>query len=79
MSYKLPKRRPSPSKKFEENWTSDDFHTKSKIEVEHYACDNFKIILLMVEQLMVYEKLQKEDILAVIERDIDRHFIEIDV
>lgn len=79
MRYKLPNRRPIPSKKFVNEWTSDDFYTKSDIKVEHYACDNFKIILLMVEQLMEFEKLQKEDILAIIEKDIDRHFIEIDV
>lgn len=79
MSYKIPNRRPMAPKKFVDGWTSDDFHTRSKIEIEYYACDCFKIILLMTEQLMMIERLQKEDILAVIERDMDRHFIEEDV
>lgn len=75
----LPKHRPKAPKKFDQEWTSDDNHTRSKVEVEHYACDCFKVILSMCEQLMHFERLQKEDILAVIKSDIERHFVEEDV
>lgn len=79
MRYTLPDRRPKAPKGFMENWTSDDFYTRSKTEIEYTACDCFKVILLMVEQLMVIEKFQKEDVLAIIERDIERHLPEEDV
>lgn len=75
----LPDRRPKAPKKFMDNWTSDDFYTRSKIEIEYSACDSLKVILLMVEQLMFIEKLQKEDVIALIKNDIDRHFDEEDV
>ena len=77
--YNLPARRPKAPAKFLREWTSDDFYTRSKISVEYTACDCFKVILLMVEQLMTIERLQPEDIVAIIRSDIDRHFIEEDI
>lgn len=79
MHNNLPDRRPKAPKEFIEKWTSDDFYTRSQIEVEYTACDCLKVILLMVEQLMFIEKFQKEDVLALIKSDIERHFIEEDI
>jgi len=76
---KYPDQRPKASKEFWDNWTSDDFYTRSDIKMEHCPSDCFKVILLMCEQLMMVDRLQKEDILAVIKSDLDRHYDEEDV
>lgn len=69
-----PKQRPCAPKKFLENYTSDNYHTRTKTEIEFFAGDCFKVILEMCHQLIEIDKLQPEDILAVIENDIDRHY-----
>lgn len=79
MYKKLPLTRPKAPKSFMDNWTSDDFYTRSDIKIEYCACDCLKIILLMAEQLMGIEKLQKEDVIALIKNDIERHFVEEDM
>lgn len=79
MYKKLPKRRPKAPKEFMKNWTSDDFYTRSDIKIEYTLCDCLKIVLLMAEQMMCIEKLQKEDVIALIKNDIERHFVEEDL
>lgn len=71
-------RRPQAPKGFFANWTSADEYTRTKVATEYCACDCFKVILLMAEQLMTIERLQKEDVLAVIKNDLDTHFDEED-
>ena len=75
---KLPKQRPLAPDDFDDKYTSDDFYTRSKIDIEYYSGDCMKIINLMVEQMMVIDKFQKNEILALIESNIDRHFPEED-
>lgn len=79
MANGYPERRPLAPKKFRDNYTSDNHHTRTKIEIEYYSGDCFKVILEMCHQLIEIDKFQKEDILAVIESDIDRHHEWIDV
>lgn len=74
----LPTQRPRPTKEFLENYTSDDHYTRSRVEVEHSAGDCMKVVLLMVEQLMCIDNFQKNEIMALIESNIDRHFPEED-
>ena len=71
---KYPDRRPKAPKKFRENYTSDNTHTRSKIEIEYYSGDCYKVILEMCHQLIEIDKYQPEDILAVIKNDIERHY-----
>jgi len=75
----LPNRRPKPPKTFMDNWHSGDSYTRSKVEIEYTACDCLKVILLMCQQLMEIEKFQKEDVIALIKNDIERHFVEEDI
>ncbi len=71
-------RRPQAPKGFFESWTSDDEYTRTKVATEYCACDCLKVILLMAEQLMTIERLQKADVLAMIKSDLDIHFDEED-
>lgn len=75
----LPTYRPEAPQAWWDAWTSDDFYTQSETKVEYFAADCFKIIHLMILQLRHFDKLANEHILAVIEEDIDRHFVEEDV
>lgn len=75
----IPDRRPKAPKDYAKFWHSGDLYTRTDVHVEYYACDCLKVILRMVDQLMHYEKLQKEDVIALITNDINRHFIEEDL
>lgn len=75
----LPTYRPEAPQAWWDDWTSDDFYTRTETKVEYFAADCFKIIHFMMLQLRHFDKLSNEHILAVIEEDIDRHFIEEDV
>lgn len=69
-----PDRRPAAPKKFRDNYTSDNDCCRTEIKTEYYSGDCFKVILEMCHQLIDIDKFQKEDILAVIANDIDRHY-----
>jgi hypothetical protein len=47
------------------------FCARSTVAIESCACDNYKVILLMCEQLMFLDRIQKEDILAIIRHELE--------
>jgi hypothetical protein len=71
--------RPSAPSAWWANWSSDDFYTQTEARVEYFAEDCFKVIFLMCLQLRHYDRLSNKHILAVIEEDINRHFVEEDI
>lgn len=75
----FPVYRPEAPDSWWDAWTSDDFYTQTSTQLEHFAADSFKVIRLMCLQIRHFDRLTDDAILAVIEEDIDRHFLEEDV
>lgn len=67
--------RPTAPKDYWEEWTSDNDYTFTPIQIEYCAKDSISVIMWMCKQLMEYDGLSKEEILAVIWSDIERHIV----
>jgi len=72
----LPLYRPEAPAGWWDDWTSDDFYTRTKTQIEYFAGDSFKVIYLMCMQLRHYDRLSDRHILAIIQEDMERHFVE---
>lgn len=69
-----PNRRPKAPAKYWENWSPDNrIKSRTEVEIEPCACDSFKVILEMCHQLCDIERMQNEDIYAIIKADLEQY------
>lgn len=74
MAYQLPRQRPRAPAAYLNQWQPQDLLcTRSRVAIELCACDNYKVILLMCEQLMFLDRIQKEDILAIVRHELEKN------
>lgn len=73
----LPSRKRMP-RDFADNWTSDDNYTRTTGNPCN-AGEALRVIVMMAEQLVRWDGLTLPSILAIIESDLNRHYVEYDV
>ena len=70
-----PKPRPTMPESYWDNWDSDNHYTRTKIQIEYCARDCFNVIVKSAIQILQYDGLTIDDILAVIWSDLERHIV----
>lgn len=70
--------RPDMPSDWAANWTSDDNYTRTKGNPRN-AGEALRVITLMAAQLMQWDGMSEDNVLAVLESDLHRHYVEFDV